>query len=111
MSRTLRGSNITIDHAFIRRWAEERGGRPVAVRGTSRGDADPGMIRIDFPGYAGEGRLDEITWDEWFRKFDASNLALTYQECTRDGAKSNFNKLVSRDRLRERDERYQGGSD
>ena len=39
------------------------------------------------------------------------NLALLFQDQTRDGQKSTFHKLVSRDRLREQDQRDQGGSD
>lgn len=55
------------------------------------------MIRLDFPGYSGEGSLEEISWEEWFEKFDESNLALMVQEQTGGGQKSNFNKLVSSD--------------
>lgn len=111
MARTARSSNLTIDHDRIRRWAEARGARPACVKGTSRGQGDPGMIRLDFPGASGEGKLEDISWDEWFEKFDRSNLALLYQEVTKDGTKSHFNKLVRRDRLKEQDERDQGGTD
>ena len=83
----------TTDHEFIRRWAEERGGRPARVKGTG-GPGDPGMLRIDFPGYAEES-LEEITWDEWFDKFEEKNLAFLYQE-TIDGQPSRFFKLVDR---------------
>jgi len=61
------------------------------------------MIRLDFPGYSGEGSLEPIEWDEWFEKFDENNLALLYQEETAEGEKSNFNKLVSRDTAEERE--------
>jgi hypothetical protein len=66
------------------------------VKGTG-GKDDPGIIRIDFPGYSGANSLEEISWDEWFEKFDESKLALIYQEETADGERSNFNKLVKRD--------------
>lgn len=89
-------SHVTTDHDEIRRWAQERGGRPARVRGTGSSN-DPGLLRIDFPGYAGEESLDEISWDEFFEKFDRNNLALVIQESTAGGEKSNFNKLVSRD--------------
>ncbi len=88
--------NTTTDHDTIRGWAEARGGKPAAVSATGS-DGDPGIIRIDFPGYSGDGSLEEISWDEWFEKFDENNLALVYQETTADGVQSNFNKLVSRD--------------
>jgi hypothetical protein len=84
------------DHARIRQWAETRGAKPSCVRGTG-GKADPGMIRLDFPGYSGGDSLQEISWDEWFKAFDANNLALLVQEKTADGTISNFNQLVSRD--------------
>jgi hypothetical protein len=35
-----------------------------------------GMIRLDFAGYSGEGKLAEIAWDEWFEKLDENGLAL-----------------------------------
>lgn len=89
-------STTTTDHDQIRRWAEERGGKPAHVKATGGGD-DPGILRIDFPGYSGEDSLEEISWDEWFGKFDDQGLALVYQESTADGEQSNFNKLVSRD--------------
>ena len=84
------------NHDEIRRWAEERGAKPARVCGTG-GDGDVGMIRLDFPSYSGEESLEEISWVDWFRKFDGSNLALLVQDRTARGEKSNFNKLVSRD--------------
>lgn len=62
----------------------------------SGSDQDPGVIRLDFPGYSGEESLEEISWDAWFRKFDDQDLALIYQEQAEGGEKSNVNKLVSR---------------
>jgi hypothetical protein len=100
MAQAQRGSkklsSTTTDHHTIRRWAEERGGTPSEAIGTARGD-EPGIIRIDFPGWSGEGKLRPISWDEWFRKFDASNLAFVYEEETSGGQRSNFNKLVARE--------------
>ncbi|PSH05326.1 MAG: hypothetical protein CXZ00_03225 [Acidobacteria bacterium] len=86
----------TTDHEEIRRWAEERGAQPSCVRRTG-GKGDVGMIRLDFPGYRGGDTLEPISWDDWFRKFDESNLALVYQETTARGQKSNFNKLIGRE--------------
>src|SRR5688500_385271 len=89
-------SHATTDHDEIRRWAEERGAQTECVRGT--GDADDiGVLRLYFPGYTGEDKLEHIEWDEWFEKFDEQELALLYQEETAGGEKSNFNKIVSRD--------------
>jgi hypothetical protein len=82
-------------HREIRTWAEARGARPACVKGTG-GKADTGMIRLDFPGFSGGESLQQISWPEWFRQFDANNLALLVQEKTSRGEKSNFNKLVRR---------------
>ena len=89
------------DHDEIRQWAEDRGGTPSCVRGTG-GKGDIGMLRIDFPGYSGQDSLQEISWDDWFEKFDERNLALIVQDKTTRGQKSNFNKLVSRETAEER---------
>jgi hypothetical protein len=90
-------STTTTDHDTIRRWVEERGGRPAAVKGTGNGD-DAGILRIDFPGRGDDDSLEEISWDEFFEKFEDSNLAFLYQDTTKDGAESRFSKLVRRDR-------------
>jgi hypothetical protein len=89
-------STTTTDHDEIRRWAEERGGRPARVKGTGDG-SDPGILRIDFPGGAGEESLEQIDWDEWFEKFDENGLAAVLQERKDDGEPSTFIKLVKRD--------------
>ncbi|MGK4003956.1 hypothetical protein WMF31_15090 [Sorangium sp. So ce1036] len=86
---------VTTDHDEIRRWAESRGAKPAHAIGTG-GEGDVGVIRLDFPGFSGEGKLQEISWDDFFAKFDESELALVYQETTAEGESSNFNKLVSR---------------
>lgn len=96
MARTSASSRPLTDHDEIRRWAEERNARPACVRGTGSGE-DVGMIRLDFPGYTGEDKLEEVSWDEWFDKFDERGLALLVQETTARGQQSNFNKLVRRD--------------
>jgi hypothetical protein len=91
-------NRVLTDHEEIRKWVEERGGTPARVKGTGDEEAgDPGMLRIDFPGYSGEGSLEPISWDEWFNKFDESGLALIVQDYTASGERSNFNKIVSRE--------------
>jgi hypothetical protein len=87
-------TKTTTDHEEIRRWVEEHGGRPATVRDTGNGGA--GVLRIDFPGGAGEDELEPISWDEWFEKFDQNNLAFLYQEEKSSGEDSTFFKLVSR---------------
>ena len=91
-------AKITTDHDEIREWAEERGGRPAVVRST-QGKGGTGILRIEFPGApnADNDALEEISWDEFFEKFDDAKLALLYQEKTANGQKSNFNKLIGRE--------------
>jgi hypothetical protein len=89
-------SKTTTDHDEIRRWVEERGGKPAKVKGTEGGGDDPGILRIDFPGGAGEEQLEHISWDEWFEKFDEQGLAAVIQERKSDGDDSTFFKLVKR---------------
>lgn len=97
-----RASSQTLtDHNQIRRWAEQRDAAPACVRSTRR-RGDIGMIRLDFRGYSGAGSLEEISWEEWFHKFDENNLALIVQNRTARGKKSNFNKIVGRDTVEER---------
>ena len=88
-------SKTTTDHDEIRRWAEERGGKPATVKGTESGGEDAGILRIDFPG-GKEDRLEEISWDDWFKKFDEESLAFLYQEQVKSGDESRFFKLVNR---------------
>ena len=73
----------------------EHDGRPASVAGTAAGDA-AGVLRVDFPGGAGEDQLEHIPWEEWFDKFEKENLAFLYQEHKASGEDSTFFKLVSR---------------
>ena len=88
-------TRTTTDHNEIKTWVEEHGGTPASVRGTESGD-EPGVLRIDFPGGAGEEALEHISWHEWFQKFEAAGLALLYQEQKASGEDSTFFKLVNR---------------
>jgi hypothetical protein len=92
---TAHSSKTTTDHDEIRRWAEARGGKPATVKRTEQG-GEPGILRIDFPGYSGEGTLEEISWEDFFAKFEESELAFVYQEAKADGEPSYFSKLVRR---------------
>jgi hypothetical protein len=90
-------SNTTTDHDEIRKWVEEHDGKPASVRDTKAGGEDAGVLRIDFPGGAGEDQLEHISWDDWFEKFEESKLAFLYQQRKASGEDSTFFKLVSRD--------------
>ena len=84
-------ANVTTDHNEIQQWVEKRGGHPARVKATGKGK-DPGILRIDFPGYSGEDTLEEISWDEFFEWFDRNKLAMLLS----DEARNRFSKIVSR---------------
>jgi len=89
----MASAKTTTDHETIKRWAEARGGRPARVKGTGSKD-DPGMLRLDFG--ERDPELEEFTWDEFFEKFDESDLAFLYQEETASGDESRFSKFVEK---------------
>ncbi len=93
-------AKVTTDHKQIKKWVEERGGHPATVKGT--GDGDVGLLRIDFEDGEPDTRLEPISWDDFFEKFEEKHLAFLYQE-SKEGKKSRFNKLVSRETV-EKDE-------
>jgi hypothetical protein len=83
-------SKTTTDHDEIREWAESREGRPSVIRTDGKG----GVLRLDFG--EKEEEFEEIEWDEFFKIFEESKLAFLYQDETKDGDTSRFNKFVSR---------------
>ena len=87
-------SKKTADHDFIIAWAEERGGRPSRVAGTSS-EKGVGILRFDFGEQ--EESLEEISWDDFFKTFDERGLALLYQETSENGEISRFFKFVRRE--------------
>ncbi|MEM8505894.1 MAG: hypothetical protein AAF716_22410 [Cyanobacteria bacterium P01_D01_bin.1] len=90
----MSSSQKTTDHDKIKSWVEERSGHPATVSDT-KSDGEPGMIRIEFPQGDSDG-LEKISWEDFFDKFEESNLAFLYQEEASDGDRSRFCKLVSR---------------
>ena len=86
-------SDTTTDHDKIRKWVEERNGRPSIVRATE--GKGGGLLRIEFRDK--DDALEDIDWDEFFQIFDDTKLAFLYQDKTKDGKVSRFNKFVERD--------------
>src|SRR3954471_10858048 len=93
-SNSTSGSKVTTDHEEIRRWVEERGGRPACVKATESGDSC--LLRIDYPGVGDEESLEPMDWEEFFEIFDKERLAFLYQDETKDGKTSRFSKFVNR---------------
>ncbi|SCG56889.1 hypothetical protein [Micromonospora coxensis] len=90
-------SLVTTNHDVIRNWARARGARPATIAGTER-EGRPGVLTFEIPGYRESSRVQVITWDDWFRTFDARRLNLIYQEQLRDGRQSNFFRTESPER-------------
>lgn len=91
----MAAAKSTTDHDVIRKWVEKHGGKPAHVKTVAK-EGEIGILRIDFPqppdpDDAKDANLEEISWDEFFEKFDENELAFLYQE---DG---NFNKIVKRE--------------
>src|SRR3954471_21787706 len=93
-------SQTTTDHGEIRKWVEERGGKPATIAGTAKGGEEAGLLRIDFPTGASNPPLEPISWEDFFDKFDKENLAMIYQEKTAGGKPSYFCKFVERETAR-----------
>jgi hypothetical protein len=93
-------AKVTTDHDTIRKWAEKEHGKPAAVKSTHKaGDVGIGIVRIMFPERreSEHEHLTEISWDEFFRQFEQSKLALLYEE------DSLFSKIVGRDTVERRE--------
>jgi hypothetical protein len=90
-------SRVTTNHDAIRRWAEERGAKPVLA---GKSDGKPACVRLEFPD-SRDTSLREIGWEEWFQRFDKSKLALLYQQQTADGERSSFCEIVRREKADE----------
>lgn len=90
-------SLATRNHEVIRKWAEDRGAVPATVHTTRQADR-PRVLRFDFPGFGGGKRLEQISWDEWFKTFDERELVFLFQEHLKNGNQSNFFRLNNPER-------------
>ena len=92
--RASGSAKATIDHDEIQEWVESHGGHPSMVKSTTR-NGRGGLLRIDFPGFSGEDTLKEVSWPDFFKQFEESQLAFLYQDDS-SGRPSRFNKFVAR---------------
>ena len=90
----MSSGQTTTDHDVIRKWAEQRGGRPSVVHGTEGKDGE-GILRVDFRDPS--DKLEPIGWDDFFKTFDDRKLAFLHQDKTADGHESRFFKFVKRE--------------
>ena len=91
----MSSANKTTDHDKIRKWIEDRDGRPSIAGSTAENDRTGGLLRVDFGDQDDE--LEEIEWEEFFEIFDENDLVFLHQDETADGETSRFNKFVSAD--------------
>ena len=86
----MSSARTTTNHETIRKWVERHQGHPALVRSGSGG----GVLRIDFdePGGNDDSRLERVSWDEFFRVFDESDVAFLHGE-----GDSRFNKFVEKE--------------
>lgn len=94
------------DHEDIRNWAAARMGFPAIIDASAEGGTQP-VLRIVFDQAAYQdqdrperppnaGGYELVEWDEWFRLFDESQLALVVAKET-PGRKDSYHELVRRD--------------
>ncbi len=75
------------------------GGFSRRLVGQGRAGTEAGMLRIDFLGYSGAGKLERIDWDEFFEKFEESKTRFTRSRQDRHGlARPGLTNSSARDR-------------
>ena len=86
----MSSARTTTNHETIRKWVEKHQGHPALVRTGSSG----GVLRIDFdePGGNDDSRLERVSWDEFFKVFDESDVTFLHGE-----GDSRFNKFVEKE--------------
>lgn len=85
-------SRKSTNHDEIKKWAEDHGGVPSIIKGTENDGGGEGVLRIHFPEKSNDNdTFEEVSWDEFFKEFENSKLALLHDP------EGNFNKLVNRD--------------
>ncbi len=78
-------TKVTVDHNTIKAWAKQFGGKPE-ILDDKEAKGDEVTIRINFPGITDESFIpdnlseEDISWDEFFQKFDAQDLAFEYTD-------------------------------
>lgn len=85
----------TTTHETIRLWIEDRAGKPATVTSTHQKD-DVGVLRVWFPGQGSGDDLDEISWDDFFAKFEEAKLKFLYEIHAEGNELSRFSKFIAR---------------
>lgn len=69
----------TTDHSTIKKWVEERKGKPGLAKDNKETGRAGGLLRLSFPGDS-TGNVDKLPWDKFFTIFDENNLKFVYRE-------------------------------
>lgn len=85
----------TIDHRRIRHWAEDRKGRPVAVK--FAGTDPAATLRFEFGDHHPDPDVDELTWADFFERFDDLRLAFVHAREGPTGGQGEYHKFVARE--------------
>lgn len=94
----------TISHDEIKKWAEQFKGRPEVLPNSETETGAIG-IRIDFPGKVDDMYLSDdhkpeyVSWEEFFKIFEAEELAMEYEEGNMFDNPSNAYRFLRRDNL------------
>ena len=75
---------VTTDHTEIRRWIEQRGGKPAIGR--------DGKLDVQFK----DVQEGDVAWGTFFETFENRNQLFVYQEKFPDGLVSSFFKFTNR---------------
>ncbi|WP_440006977.1 hypothetical protein [Halomicrococcus sp. SG-WS-1] len=86
-------SKITTDRETIRNWADERNLEPV--RRTTAGTEEP-SVRLVHDAETGRSGHEEVSWDEFFDRFEDEQLAFMYQEFDSVDDEVEFAEVIDR---------------
>lgn len=68
----------TRDHAKIKHWVEQRGGRPAILKDAKHDGGGDNVLRIKFDD--SEDDLVEVQWRHFFEIFEEQGLAFAYED-------------------------------
>jgi hypothetical protein len=85
---------VTTDRERVREWAEEHETAPVLAEETG----GAGLLLLSNPD---DDRGEQLSWDQFFERFEAQSLALRYRETATRGEGQPAYEFVGRDELGE----------
>lgn len=86
-------TKTTTDYDEIKAWARRRDAKPAAIM--EENDI-VGSLQFIMPDVKTMERVGEISWDEWFEKFEREELAFLYLDASATGDPSNYHQFVKR---------------